>query len=131
MKSILTSLEPRFVEKGVELIRELDEFTEVYFFNRGVYEIGFEINHKTYIILQYKNSNVIGAYGLTYNVRALFKYQTASKCAGYSIRKSNWFDILNDNELIMNTVKDSVKQDYEAYVKKKCLIAKKEIIKKW
>ena len=51
MKSILTNLEPRYVDKGVELIRELDEFTEVYFFNRGVYEIGFEINHKTYFIL--------------------------------------------------------------------------------
>ena len=74
MKSILTNLEPRFEEKGVELIRELDEFTEVYFFTRGTYEIGFEINRKTYFILKYTNSNVIGAYGLTFNVRALFKY---------------------------------------------------------
>ena len=52
-------------------------------------------------------------------------------CEGYSIRKCNWFDILNDNELIMNTIKDSVKKDYEAYVKKKLLMAKRKIIKKW
>ena len=46
MLDILTNLEPRYEERGVELIRELDEFTEVYFFNRGTYEIGFQINHK-------------------------------------------------------------------------------------
>ena len=31
----------------------------------------------------------------------------------------------------MNTIKDSVKKDYEAYVKKQLLMAKRKIIKKW
>ena len=112
------------------MVKELDEFTEVYFFNKGTYEIGFEIDHKPYFILQYKNSNVIGAYGLTFNVRALFIYKTLSVCNGFAIRKKKWFDILNDNnnELIMNTIKTSVRTDYETYVKKKLLVAKKKII---
>lgn len=125
MKDILSNLEPRFEEKEVELIRELDEFTEVYFFNRGTYEIGFEINHQPYFVLRYRNSNVIGAYGLTFNVRALFLYRTYSACQGFSIRKSNWFDILNNNEQIMDTIKKSVQYDYETFVKKKVLFAKK------
>lgn len=74
MLSILQNLEPRREEKNVTLIRELDEFNEVLFFNKGVYEVGFEINHKQFFVLRYKNSNVIGAHGVTYNVRALFLY---------------------------------------------------------
>ena len=87
MLSILQHLEPRREDKGVMLVRELDEFNEVFFFNRGIYEIGFEINHKCFTVLRYKNSNVIGAYGVTFNVRALFFYQTFSVCEGFSIRK--------------------------------------------
>ena len=105
MIGILRSLEPRYEEKDVILIHELDEFNEVYFFNRGTYEIGFEINHQPYYVLRYKNSNVIGAYGLTFNVRALFQYKTFTSCEGYSIRKENWIRILKENEQIMGTVK--------------------------
>lgn len=70
MMDVLMNLEPRFVQKNVELIRELEEYTEVYFFTRGTYEIGFKINYESYFVLRYKNSNVIGAYGLTFNVRS-------------------------------------------------------------
>lgn len=131
MMQLLTSLEPRHEEKGVELIKELDEFTEVFFFNRGSYDIGFDINHQTYFVLRYKNNNVIGAYGLTFNVRALFLYKTVSTCEGFSIRKSNWFDILNSNAKIMQVIKRSVKKDYEVQVKTKLIAAKNDIIKRW
>lgn len=80
MLDILQNLEPRFEDKNVVLINELEEFNEVFFFNLGTYEIGFEINHKEYYVLRYKNSNCIGAYGATFNVRALFKYKTFSQC---------------------------------------------------
>ena len=78
MLDILKNLEPRFEDKNVVLIHELEEFNEVFFFNLGTYEIGFEINHESYYVLRYKNSNCIGAYGATFNVRALFKYKTFS-----------------------------------------------------
>ena len=131
MMQLMQYLEPRQEERGVELIKELDEFTEVFFFYRGTYEIGFEINHQPYFVLRYKNNNVIGAYGLTFNVRALFLYKTVSKCEGFSIRKSNWLDILNSNDKIMAVIKSSVKKDYELQVKQKVMLAKKQIIKKW
>jgi len=84
---VLMNLEPRFVKKDMELIRELEEYTEVYFFNRGTYDIGFKINYKDYFVLRYKNSNVIGAYGVTFNVRAQFLYKTCIDCEGFTIRK--------------------------------------------
>ena len=125
MLCLLRCLEPRREERGVMLVKELDEFNEVYFFNRGIYEIGFEINHKCFFVLRYKNSNVIGAYGVTFNVRALFVYKTFSACEGFSIRKQNWInEILDQNETIMSVIKDSVKEDYETYVKRKLLSAK-------
>ena len=126
-------LEPRHEEKDVILIHELDEFNEVYFFNRGMYEIGFEINRKPYFVLRYKNCNVIGAYCLTFNVRALFMYKTFSVCEGYSIRKEKWYEIMNnpDTQPIMEVIKDSVKDDYEKYVKIKLLQAKDQVMKKW
>lgn len=131
MLDIMKSLEPRYEERDVTLVNELDEFTEVYFFNKGTYEIGFEINHQSYYCLRYKNSNCIGAYGVTFNVRALFKYKTFTNCYGYSIRKSNWQQILADNEQIMAVVKESVKENYEKMVKRKLLKAKHNISKKW
>lgn len=97
----MRNLEPRLEQKNIVLVDELDEFNEVYFFNEGTYEIGFDINHQSYYILRYKNSNVIGAYGATFNTRALFKYKTYTNCTGFSIRKSNWVKILADNEQIM------------------------------
>lgn len=129
MLDIMRNLEPRQEAKDVILVNELDEFNEVYFFNRGIYEIGFDINHQSYYILRYKNSNVIGAYGVTFNVRALFKYKTYSNCTGFSIRKSNWVQILANNEQIMTVIKQSVKDDYEKMVKRKLLSAKRAIFK--
>lgn len=132
MLCLLRVLEPRREEKGVTLVRELDEFNEVYFFNRGIYEIGFEINHRCFFQLRYKNSNVIGAYGVTFNVRALFVYKTFSACEGFSIRKQNWIsEILEQNDTIMSVIKNSVKQDYETYVKRKLLQEKKKLIQRW
>jgi hypothetical protein len=33
---------------------------------------------------------VIGAYGATFNKRALFIYRTKTQCEGFFIRKRNW-----------------------------------------
>lgn len=127
----MRSLEPRFEQRDIVLVNELDEFTEIYFFSKGTYEIGFEINRQSYYCLRYRNSNVIGAYGVTFNIRALFKYKTYTNCYGFSIRKSNWINILANNEQIMSVVKDSVKENYEQMVKLKLLKAKKNQMKKW
>ena len=64
---MLQSLEPRRENKDVILFNELDEVSEVIFFMDGTYEIGFEINRHQHMVLRYKDCNVIGAYGVTFN----------------------------------------------------------------
>jgi hypothetical protein len=44
MMCILSSLEPIFYEKGTFIYRELDEFGEINFIQKGDVAIGFEIN---------------------------------------------------------------------------------------
>jgi hypothetical protein len=46
------NLEPRFVEKNQILFHELDDFTEIIFFNKGAIDLGFEINKKRYYVLR-------------------------------------------------------------------------------
>ena len=45
MVSLLKGLHPRREPANKILLRELDEQNEVIFFERGVYHIGFELNH--------------------------------------------------------------------------------------
>lgn len=94
MIDILQALEPRCEHKETILINELDEQNEVIFFNNGTYEVGYEINRVKKYVLRYRNSNVIGAYPVTFNKRSIFIYKTVTECKGYSIRKFNWQKIM-------------------------------------
>lgn len=95
---IMRALEPRKEERGVILFNELEEMNEVLFFTRGSYEIGYNFNGQSHFKIKYKNSNVIGAYGVTFFKCSQFIYRTCTKCTGFSIRKSNWLKIINTNE---------------------------------
>ena len=78
MIDMLSSLEPRREAANVVIYDELDEVNEVIFINQGTYEIGFEMNRIQNFVLRYKDSNVIGAYGVTFNQRTLFVYKTVT-----------------------------------------------------
>ena len=106
MIDLLSCLEPRREEKYNILINELDEFNEVIFFIEGIYEIGFEINRVKTYVLRYKDKNVIGAYGVTFNKRSLFVFRTFSVCNGYSIRRTNWKKVINDHPEISSLLKE-------------------------
>jgi hypothetical protein len=77
----------------VTLYNELDEVNEVIFFNKGDFDVGFEINRERYFVVRYQNNqnaNIIGAYGATFNKRSKFIYKTASYCEGFYVRKTKW-----------------------------------------
>ena len=80
------------------LIEELDEFNEITFFMKGLYEVGYSINNKHEFLPEKYTTNVIGAYGLTFNKRALFIYKTVKQCEGYFIRKKKWLEIIEDED---------------------------------
>jgi len=84
-------LEPIFFEPNFLIIDELDEFSEVIFPMEGTYKVGYSINKKEYYVDKF-GLNVIGAYGVTFNKRALFLYKSITHINGYFIRKINWLD---------------------------------------
>jgi len=67
---------------------------------------------RTYV-LRYKNKCAIGAYGVTFNKRSLLVFRTASVCTGYSIRRTNWKQVINDHPEISSLLKEQVKLEYE------------------
>ena len=67
MMDLMQHLEPRFEQKNTILIDELDEVNEILFFPDGQYEIGFEINGQKKFIIEYRQSNMIGAYYACFN----------------------------------------------------------------
>ena len=56
IRDLVKELEPRFELKGVTILNELDEVTEVVMFTDGKIDVGYEINSKKYFVLRYQNS---------------------------------------------------------------------------
>ena len=118
MMRLLSMLEPRKENKNVTIYNELDEVNEVIFFNKGDYDVGFEINRERYFVVRYQNNesaNIIGAYGVTFNIRSKFIYRTASFCEGCSVRKTKWMTLMEDDDhkIISYHLKKQLKKDYE------------------
>ena len=78
MMDILFSLEPRIELANKILFDELEEMNEVLFIDNGVFEIGYDFNGEKKFPIRYKNTTVIGAYGLTFNKRSQFIYRTVT-----------------------------------------------------
>ena len=84
---MLSSLEPRFDERGNILVDELDEFQEVLFVMKGHILVGYECNKiKTYCI-KYSYGCNVGAFGVTINQRSSYIYLCATRIEGHAIRK--------------------------------------------
>jgi hypothetical protein len=90
MFDMLRSLEPRKEERMTIIQEQNDEVNEVLFFVEGSYAAGFVINREKRFCMKFqnpKNSNVINAYGCTYNKRSDWIYTTITICKGFSIKK--------------------------------------------
>jgi hypothetical protein len=80
------------------IVQELDEFDEVLFYMTGTYQVGYSINREFRFPIIYSGCRCIGAYGVSYNKRALFVFKTYERCQGYFVRKTNWLRILDEND---------------------------------
>lgn len=96
MTEILRNLEPRAEPKDSILFYELDDFTEILFFNKGQCDIGFEINRKKHFVLRQRKSIIIADHGCTFNHKSNFIYKTYTTCEGFSIRKEHWLSIMKN-----------------------------------
>ena len=70
MTSILLNLEPYFEHKKTDLVSELEEFSEILFIDKGKILVGFTINNERKYCIQFKDKCIIGAYGMTWNLRS-------------------------------------------------------------
>lgn len=90
MITILQSLEPiRFAARTL-IFNELDDVNEVVFIEKGLYDIGYEINKKNIFKLRQPNKSVIGSFEVCFDKRMLFIFKTFHECRGYLIRKQNF-----------------------------------------
>ena len=126
-------LEPRQEDAGTILFQELDEINEVIFIEKGDCDIGYEINKQQKYVIRYTKSTVIGAYNCTFNKRAIFCYKAHSNCTGYSIRRSNWVELVKEEEYpnISTILKKNVEHDYLNNIKNKVLDCKRKHILKY
>uniref|UniRef100_A0A7S3J0T5 Uncharacterized protein n=1 Tax=Strombidium inclinatum TaxID=197538 RepID=A0A7S3J0T5_9SPIT len=124
------NLEPRHEKAGSILFEELEEVNEVLFISRGQCDVGFEVNKIKKWVLRFFNKTMVGAYNCTFSIRSVFCYKCNSECEGYSIRKSNWLNILNEFPDIASVIKSNVVSEYNKSIKFKMFKAKRDHLKK-
>ena len=131
MIEIMRSLEPIRIERDTKLFIEQEEVTEVYFFMKGIFEIGFNINLETCYSLRYKNYSVVGAYAVTFFKRSNYIYKTSTMCHGYFIRRKTWCNILNEGDThVVKEFKDQIVREYEIKVKRVMNLTKLKEVQK-
>lgn len=115
MLKLLKILEPRQAFLREIIYEELDEVSEMLFFNRGNVDIGFEINHQKKFVLRLSNSIIIGAYNMSFSKRTKFIYMAKTYCSGYSIRRSYWLELMQEDDFkgLIANLKQSFLQYYE------------------
>ena len=111
---MLMMLEPRREEKNVIIADENQEWLEIFFFFKGDYAIGFELNKRKHfpVVIPSHNTQVIGLYGVTFNKRANFCYKTLQTCEGYTIKQQHWLKLMEDNAVITNEFVNKTNDDY-------------------
>lgn len=124
-------MEPRYESANSVIFREMEEINEVIFFiynneiiPNGAYKIGFTLNDKIIFVKAFTckfKGNVIGAYGCTFNRKAIMMYKTIHPCFGHFIRKKNWKKLLLEVEeidpMVVDSIKLSLDKDYNKNTK--------------
>ena len=130
MVQILKFLDPRREFSETIFVKELDDFSEIMFFNRGTVDIGFEVNRKVKFVLRKQNSIVIADHGCTFNHKSCFIYKAKTVCEGFAIKKLNWLKVLNSNQRIAEQIKKNIITRYFYGLKIKIMKEKrKEILR--
>ena len=70
------------------------------FIGTGSVIVGYEINKVKKYAIKFDNYCVIGCYEISHSRRSAFIYTALTAVHGYSIRKENWVELLDNNEEI-------------------------------
>ena len=108
MMQLLRVLEPRTEKRGAILNDEHEEVTEILFVEKGQVVVGYEIAKQKKYCIKYPKHFVVGAYEMSFNQKSSFIYTAYSALAGHAVRKSNWWNLLNDHPDIREPMKKAV-----------------------
>lgn len=126
MIGMLSNLEPIFYEQGTYIYKELDEFGEINFIQKGEVAIGFEINKYEILPIRYKDKCVVGGFGVTFKMRSQFLYKAQTYCQGFFIRREKWHNMLKSNDpYICHTLRQNVMIDFIWNIRSKLVFHKK------
>ena len=108
MMNMLLKLEPLSINKHEIIVDELDEITELIFVSKGTVVVGYEVNKQKKYCVRYDNYCVIGSYGITFDERSNQIYTALTPVSGYSIRKENWHELMNNHQDISSCIKRNI-----------------------
>ena len=112
MIGLIMLLEPRREDPNVVLINELDEHSEIIFIMKGIILLGFDINKIRHYFARFQDKYVLGAFGVTFNMRSTHIYLTRSVIEGFFLRRINWLKLLEVNKDITKTIKETILMNY-------------------
>ena len=75
MTEILLNLEPRQEPHGSIIFGTNEETNEMFFVNKGAIDIGFELNHRTKMVIRLSKGGVVGAFNCTFDKKTIFIYK--------------------------------------------------------
>ena len=109
MLDVLNMLEPIAYPKRTVIYNELDESDMIYFFVKGQFAIGFNINLETQFPIIYEKYRIVGMYGVTFLKRSQYIYRTKTNTEGFFIRRQNWKNIMDPEKNDRNVI-DELKE---------------------
>lgn len=125
---VLRNLEPRFERAGTTIINELDEFGEIIFIQKGIILLGYEINKVRNHCIKMKDRCVIGAYGVTFNQRAVYIYYAHTNVEGFFLRRKVWLDLMEEYDELSTVIRQHVLLDYLMNIRTKMNVLKNKDI---
>jgi hypothetical protein len=57
---------------------------------KGKYRVGYEVNRKENLKMQFTKGSKIGAFECSYDKRSIYVYRAVSELEGFFITKRNW-----------------------------------------
>jgi|TARA_B110000285_G_C14485320_1_gene321566 hypothetical protein len=95
MIELMNVLELRTFKDEEIIANEQDESLEVLFIDRGTYDVGYEINKRSFFRKRFGPSTIIGGFQICYKKRFSFVYKSHSNLRGLAVRKENFMKIIN------------------------------------
>jgi hypothetical protein len=106
------------------IFNELEDISEIFFFDKGSIDLGYEINRKKMFKLRFKEFNVLGAFYVSFERKAMFITKAYTACTGYSIRRNNWLQTLKDIPDVARPCKHKILHDFYKDIRKPMLVQK-------